>query len=153
MDETLIGSIIFVFSGLFIATAIAYFANRAIHRESLKNYHKLTKKAIANITNIETHTYDYFVTNENTGKSEIKKEHHRYANYEFIVDKQVYRGFDRIYAYGSKKKTTIFYDPQNPAENVSAYTKFHADGRAIIISVIIALMIIFGLPLLVIFLM
>ena len=153
MGDNLIGSIIFAFSGVFLATAISVFLNRAIHRDSLKKYRKMTKKATAEIMSVDVRVYDNWETDPDTGQSRLVKEHRRYAHYEFTVDGQVYYGYGQIYAYGRKKKTKVYYDPQSPAESVPAYEKAHSNGVEIIIGVIFALAVIIGLPLLVMFLL
>lgn len=147
MNNQLIEQILFIFAGITLATALGCFVNRWIYRDKLKKYKTMTKKTTATITNIDTQVYDYFDRDDNTGHTRIRKEYHCYAKYEFTIDNQVYYGFGQIYAYGRKKKTKIYYNPLNPSENIPLYQKNHATGKAIIKSMIMALLLIFGLPL------
>ena len=52
----------------------------------------------------------------------------RKAEYEFEVDGQRYTGIGEVYFLNSLKRVKIWYDPQNPGHNCTAFDKNEAYG-------------------------
>lgn len=107
-----------------------------------KDITKLTIATISTVTSTKE-TYLDSITNN------IEKSHHFYGDYEFQVNSQTYNGHDQLFALFNPKKVAIFYNPKNPNENMSIYSKFKITGIDIIIAFGFIIFAIFILPLLI----
>ena len=148
MNEPL-RQLLFVLFFLSLVTALVWAVERRIHRRTRQRLKEMTEKTFARITSCETRAEDAW--DPDTGKNE--KTYRRFVWYEFSVGARVYHGSGEVFLLGSKKKTKIYYDPENPAKNTTAYAKRVAAGTHIIYGILFALLLIFGIPLLLLFLL
>ena len=115
---TLIEIAALVWAGL---TLLAFFSIRLLHRSDRKKFRPMTGKTVGRIDEIDTQEeYD----------SESRDTTSRYfASYTFTVDGMAYRGhYQEIGMFGSRKETVVYYNPLDPSENTTKYSKDLATG-------------------------
>lgn len=127
-----------IFMGLF---------TRMSNKERVKKHNKMTQKTIATITKITSMEEESY--NNETG---MYDKHNRYfADYSFDIGLETYTGYSELSPFARKKnkKVVIYYNPENPQENVSKYTKEINNGIYVIKAIITLLFILLVLPLII----
>lgn len=113
----------------FVFSALMDFVIRSGYRKLFRHCKKRTVATINHETEIERHTGGI--------KDDFKGSRAAYifrnAHYEFTVDGYKYTGVGEVYFLNSYKKVKIWYDPENPNHNCTAFEKNRAYGVHVLI--------------------
>ena len=104
-------------------TLLAFFSIRMLHRSDRKKFRPMTAKAVGRVDEIDTQE-DY--------DSDSRSTTSRYfASYTFAVDGMMFRGhYEEIGPFTKRGgEIVVYYNPLNPSENTTQYSKDLATGR------------------------
>ena len=108
-----------VWAGL---TLLAFFSIRLLHRSDRRKFRPMTARTVGRIDEIDTQEEYDSESHDTTSRY--------FASYTFAVDGMAYRGYyQEIGMFGSRKETVVYYNPLNPAENTTKYSKDLATGK------------------------
>lgn len=135
--------VFFLIFVLVIATGISIVVHRNTSKLSRKRYKPMICKTTAKVlTSQIDEENNYYIGKTSAERRKLTRK----VSYEFEVDGQFYNGRGEVNLVGNKRKVKIYYNPENPLENTTAYSKIDASGMIIVYGILIALLILIGIP-------
>lgn len=133
-----------IFGLLAFVTVVGVIYYRIFYRDELQKSKTMTEKATAVIT---TPQFDHRTLDD------IKKSVYS-TSYEFTVDGEVYWGYGKIMnPFRIFKKITIYYNPEDPKKNMTQFERHRSSGALVVHGMLVAIFVIFALPISLIYLL